>query len=356
MENFIYEQQAAKIVFGRGKRKSVKEEVKRLGANRALVISTQGRKKEAEEIAACLEEVSAGLHDKARQHVPKENVTDVVQEMKDVQADTLVAVGGGSAIGLAKAAVLQLNMPIVAVPTTYSGSEMTAVWGITSHGKKQTGKDTACQPKTVIYDPELTVTMPPSLSLTSGVNAMAHCVEALYASNENPITSLMAEEGIRALHESLGNIVRNPHDMEARSLALYGSWLSGSALASVGMALHHKLCHVLGGTCQLPHAETHTVVLPHALEYNRPDVPKAIQAVARALQTGEQHVPSKLFTFIKDNGGPTSLEEIGMKKGDIDKAAELATEKAYDNPREVTKEGMKKLLTQAFAGKQPLCS
>ena len=189
-----------------------------------------------------------------------------------------MALGGGSTIGLAKAIALRTDLPQIAIPTTYAGSEMTPILGETKDGRKTTQKSMKVLPEVVIYDVDLTMTLPAGLSGTSGINAIAHAVEALYAEDANPIISVLAEQSIAALGRALPQIAADPSDREARSDAQYGAFLAGACLGSVGMALHHKLCHTLGGTFDLPHSETHTIVLPHALAYNAPAVPKAVDA------------------------------------------------------------------------------
>jgi alcohol dehydrogenase class IV len=216
---------------------------------------------------------------------------------------------------------------------------------------KQTGRDDRVQPRTVIYDPELTFDLPPSVSAASGMNAVAHCVEALYAPDANPVTSWMAEEGIRALAESLRVIVQSPRDTESRTRALYGAWLAGASLGAVQMGLQHKLAHVLGGSFDLPHAETHAVLLPYTAEYNAGAAPDAMSIVARAL--GGKVAPAALYKLARDLGTPASLAEIGMKEADLDRAADLAIERQYANPAPVTREGVLSILQRAFTG-QPL--
>jgi alcohol dehydrogenase class IV len=228
---------------------------------------------------------------------------------------------------------------------------MTPIWGLTEKGRKTTGRDPRVLPKTVLYDPSLTLTMSPMLSATSGMNSIAHCVEALYAEHANPIISMMAEDGIRALGESLPVVVKEPGNLEARSKALYGAWLGGISLGAVGMALHHKLCHTLGGTYNLPHAETHTVVLPHATAYNAPAAPLAMARVARALASGS--AAEGLYDLAASLGAPLSLAAIGMKADALDQAAEIAVENPYYNPRPVTKDGIRALLQSAFEGRRP---
>jgi maleylacetate reductase len=219
----------------------------------------------------------------ARMHVPIEIADRARGRARELGADALVAVGGGSAIGLGKAIALEHGLPVIAIPTTYAGSEMTPVWGLTQGGQKRTGRDPRVLPTSVIYDAELTLTLPVGMSVTSGMNAIAHAVEALYAPDATPIISLMAEDGVRALTGALPTLVTSARDLEARSAAQYRAWLCGACLGATTMSLHHKLCHSLGGTLDLPHAPTHTVVLPHALAYNQPAAPEAVAALSRAL-------------------------------------------------------------------------
>ena len=216
-------------------------------------------------------------------HTPVEVTELALAAMKDCDADCIVSLGGGSTTGLGKALALRTGVNQLCIPTTYAGSEMTPILGETKDGLKTTVRTNDVLPETVIYDVDLTLSLPPALAATSGINAIAHAVEALYARDTNPVISLMAEEGIRALARALPAIVAKPDDREARSDALYGAWLCGVCLGTVGMALHHKLCHTLGGTFDLPHAETHTIVLPHALAYNAPAVPEAAARIARAI-------------------------------------------------------------------------
>jgi maleylacetate reductase len=261
-----------------------------------------------------------------------------------------VAVGGGSTIGLGKAIALTTGMPVLAVPTTYSGSEMTWVQGFTEGGRKRTQVDPKMLPKTVIYDPELTLGLPAATSAASGMNAIAHCVEALYAKEANPIVSLMAEEGIRALAASLPLIVRNPKDLEARGEALYGAWLAGMSL-NTGIALHHKLCHTLGGTWNLPHAETHSIILPHAVHYNRDAAPEAMARIARAL--GVKDAAGGLYDLEVRLGLKLKLADLGVPEGDLERVARIALEAPYPNPAPVTFEGVLALLRNAHAGLRP---
>jgi maleylacetate reductase len=348
---FFYEALPCRVIFGVGSLERLREEVERLGGRRALVLSTPEQAGEARMIAERLGEKSAGVFAKAAMHVPIETAEAARNEAKRLGADCCVAVGGGSTTGLAKAIALVSELPILAIPTTYAGSEMTPIWGLTQGGIKKTGRDLRVLPRTVIYDPTLTLTMPSALSGTSGMNAIAHCVEALYAEDANPIISLMAEEGIRALAASLPLVVKAPRDLDARSNALYGAWLAGMSLGAVGMALHHKLCHTVGGTFNLPHAETHTAILPHAVAYNAPAAPTAIARVAKAI--GASNAATGLYDLAIVVGAKMALKDYGLKEKDLDRAAELAIQNPYYNPRPVTRDGIRRLLDDAFNGRRP---
>jgi len=290
-------------------------------------------------------------------HVPIESAREARAEAQRLGADCAVAIGGGSTTGLGKAIALDSGLPILAIPTTYAGSEMTPIYGITEGGEKKTGRDPRVMPKTVIYDPELTVTLPAGLSVTSGLNAIAHAAEGLYAHDGNPIIGLMAEEGIRALARALPVIQRSPADIEARSDALYGAWLCGVVLGQVAMGLHHKLCHTLGGSFNLPHAETHTVVLPHALAYNAEAAPQAMAAISRALANASGHAsgnaPAAVQRLARALGAPTSLKAIGMPAEGLDRAADLAAKTPYPNPRPLDRAALRALLQRAYDGAAP---
>ena len=351
MHKFLYETLPCRVIFGVGSLERLGEEVERLRARRALVLSTPEQADEARLIAERLGEKSAGVFAKAVMHVPIETAVAARDEAERLGADCCVAVGGGSTTGLAKAIALVSELPIIAIPTTYAGSEMTPIWGLTADGIKKTGRDLRVLPRTVIYDPTLTLTMPPSLSGTSGMNAIAHCVEALYAEDANPIISLMAEEGIRALAASLPIVVKQPRNLDTRTDALYGAWLAGMSLGAVGMALHHKLCHTVGGTFNLPHAEMHTAILPHAVAYNASAAPDAMHKVARAV--GASSAALGLYDLAIAVGAKMALKDYGLKESDLDRAAELAIQNPYYNPRPVTREGVRRLLDDAYHGRRP---
>ncbi|MDQ5897994.1 MAG: maleylacetate reductase [Pseudomonadota bacterium] len=350
---FIYTAQPARVVFGRGRLADLAAEVEALGARRALVLCTPEQRGMAERAAALLGERCAGLHDQARMHVPIETARRATEEAARLGADCAVALGGGSTIGLGKAIALESSLPIVAVPTTYAGSEMTPIYGITADSVKKTGRDLRVLPRTVIYDPELSDGLPLAMSVTSGINAMAHAAEALYARDGNPVMSLMAEEGLRSLAQGLRRLVHGSAEQQAasRELCLQGAWLCGTVLGHVGMALHHKLCHTLGGTLDLPHAATHTVVLPHALAYNAAAAPEAMARIARAL--GVADAATGLHDLARDLGAPLSLREIGMREADIERATDIALANPYWNPRPIEADAIGQLLRAAWAGERP---
>jgi alcohol dehydrogenase class IV len=346
---FVYNGYASRVVFGAGAIAQLPAELERLGVKRVLLLSTPEQGETVKSIADILGARVAGVFDKAVMHVPVEVADEARRLAKALGADCCVTVGGGSTTGLGKAIALAASLPILAVPTTYAGSEMTPIYGITEGGMKKTGRDVRVLPKTVIYDPQLTLSLPPALSAASGMNAIAHSVEALYAHDANPIVSLMAEEGIRALASSLPKIVTSPENLESRTAALYGAWLCGVALGSAGMALHHKLCHVLGGTFNLPHAETHSIVLPHSMRYNYPAAREAMARVERAI--GAADAAKGVLDLEKTLGLPLRLADIGMKESDLERAARIATEAPYPNPRKVEYAPLLELLRNAYHGK-----
>jgi len=351
--NFSYESLSTRVLFGAGKFAELPAEITRLNMQRPLIISTRGQyllATQARSIIGADTPIFAG----AVAHVPSESVTEILTHINNNQNDGCICIGGSSTIGLAKAVALQIGLPILAVPTTYAGSEMTPIWGITEAGVKVTGRNPIVQPKTVIYDPLLTLTLPPLISGPSGINALAHCVEALYAENQNPIISMMSETSIKALAESLPVLCKYPLDESARTKALYGSWLAGIALGSVGMALHHKLCHVLGGSFSLPHAQVHSVMLSHVVNYNKRHAPAAMEAIARALSVDVKDVAGGIFDLAQQVGAPLSLAAIGMNEADLVKATEHVLAKPYYNPRAVTGPPILELLQNAYRGVRPI--
>lgn len=352
MDAFVYTGIASRVVFGAGSLQHLEREIELLGARRALVLCTPGQRDQAERVAAIIGDRAAGIFDKAVMHVPIESAREARAEAQRLGADCAIAIGGGSTTGLGKAIALDSGLPILAIPTTYAGSEMTPIYGITEAGLKKTGKDLRVLPRTVIYDPELTIGLPMGLSITSGLNAMAHAAEGLYAQDTNPIMGLLAEEGLRAMARALPALKADPADMSARSDALYGAWLCGTVLGNVGMALHHKLCHTLGGSFNLPHAEVHTVVLPHAMAYNTRAVPDVMARIGRAIGSPDD-AAGGLFDLAQSQGAPVALRDIGMQEADLDRAADIAVGNPYWNPRPIERTALRQLLQDAWEGKRP---
>ncbi len=351
IQAFAFNSHPARVVFGEGTIASLGDEVRRAECRRAFVLSTREQTGMANRVEKILGELAAGSFHGAVMHTPTDVTESALVQARSCNADCIVSVGGGSTTGLGKAIALRTDLPQIVVPTTYAGSEMTPILGETRDGVKTTQRSLKVLPETVIYDVDLTLSLPAGLSATSGINAMAHAVEALYARDGNPVVSLMAEESLASLARSLPLIVKNPQDRSARSDAFYGAWLAGSCLGLVGMALHHKLCHVLGGTFNLPHAETHTVVLPYALAFNASAAPEAAARIAKAISVSDP--AAGLHDLARRLGAPTSLKALGMPEDGIERACELAVRDPYWNPRPFDRNDIHSLLKQAYAGAKP---
>ncbi|NMF31792.1 maleylacetate reductase [Corynebacterium ammoniagenes] len=340
-----------RVKFGAGQAaQNLAEEVERLDARRIMMISSKSGVKNAEQIAAHIDVHT--WHTDVVMHVPKETADKARQVAADNKIDLLVSVGGGSATGLAKAIALTSAIPLVAIPTTYSGSEATNVWGLTEGKRKSTGVDDKVLPKTVIYDSELMLSLPVEMSVASGLNALAHCVDSLWAPQSDPINAALAGEGIRALNTGLPKIAEDPRDITGRDEALYGAYLSAVAFASAGSGLHHKICHVLGGTFDLPHAQTHATVLPYVLAFNAPKAPDAEARMAAAF--GAENALEGLQNLRKQVDAPQKLSDYGFASEGIPEAVEVILEKVpANNPRDVTAANMTALLTAALHGDNP---
>jgi maleylacetate reductase len=352
MRPFIHELQSGRVVFGAGSRKSVSSEVARLGGQRVLLISDEFVKTVADELADDLGNLVVHRVSEVVQHVPVELADAVSSIARSERIDVVVCVGGGSATGLAKAVALRHDVHILAVPTTYAGSEMTPIWGLTAGAEKRTGRDARVLPRAVVYDPVLTYTMPPSLSAASGLNAMAHSVEALYAQDASPIVRLIAEESVRALAEALPRVVEQPDDADARAGALYGAWLAGTALGNATMGLHHKICHTLGGAYNLPHAAMHAALLPYVAAFNRLAAPEAMGALARAL--GADDGPAGLWDLARRIGAPTSLTDVGFEPAFVNDASAIIARATITTPRHADEVGIRRVLHAALDGSRPV--
>ncbi|MET9692629.1 maleylacetate reductase and hydroxyquinol 1,2-dioxygenase domain-containing protein [Streptomyces sp. NPDC006514] len=358
MQDFLYSSQSARVVFGTGTLDRLRQEVEQLDCVRVLVLTPPEQAALAERARDVLGPLAVAEFTGAAMHTPVEVTERALRVVGDLAVDCLVAIGGGSTTGLSKALAVRTGLPQIVVPTTYAGSEVTPVLGETENGVKTTRSSPEILPETVVYDVELTLGLPIPVSVTSGVNAMAHAVEALYAPQANPVTDGLALRAISLLAGALPRIVADPADRDARADALQGAWLAGICLGTVGMGLHHKLCHTLGGSFDLPHAQTHTVVLPHAMAYNASAAAETMRRIAGALAGPGAGVlpdaPTAVYDLIAGLGGPLSLRELGLAADDLPRAVELATVKPYPNPRPVTPEGITTLLNDAWSGKRPL--
>ena len=350
-QTFAFESHSARVRFAPGVRRHAGEEIARLGCSRALVLSTPPQADAAMEMAQDVGDTAVGVFTKAAMHTPVAITEEAVRHAKEVRADCLLAIGGGSTTGLSKAIALRTDLPQIVIPTTYAGSEVTAILGQTEKGQKTTVTDLKVRPEVVLYDAELVRSLPVATTVTSALNAMAHAVEGLYAQNRNPVSTLMAIEGLEAFANALPRVVQNPQDLEARGQTLYGAWLCGSVLGQVGMALHHKLCHALGGSFDLPHAETHAVILAHAVGFNARAAGRELEPVAQIF--GADHPGLALHQFAKALGAPLSLRDIGMKRDDLERAADLAAANPYWNPKPVSRDDILTLLQAAWAGDPP---
>jgi maleylacetate reductase len=348
---FTYNGNPSRVIFGAGSRARVAEELERLGIERAIVLSTPDQSALAAEIAKSIGGRAGIMYPGAAQHTPVEVTESALLAVSSVRADGCLAVGGGSTTGLSKAIAYRTDLPQVVVPTTFAGSEMTPILGQTEAGRKTTISSPKILPETVIYDPDLLVTMPASIAGPSGMNAIAHSVEALYAKDRNPITSMMAEESIRALGSALPRIVAKCGEQKTYADALYGAWLAGCCLGTVGMAIHHKICHTLGGMFNLNHADVHALMIPYTAAYNREAAPEAMARIARAL--GSSDGPAGIYALTQTVATKRSLAEMGLTLADLDAAADQAVQNPYYNPRPVTREGVREMLQAAFEGRTP---
>ncbi|MFE3174325.1 maleylacetate reductase [Amycolatopsis sp. NPDC059235] len=335
MDSFTYEALPMRVVFGSGALSRIAEETDRLGLRRVLVLSTPEQRDLADRVAAVLGDRAAGVFDQARPHVPVPTVAAASRAAAESRADGCVAAGGGSTIGLGKALALRQDLPVVALPTTYAGSEMTPIWGLTENHRKQTGRDRKVLPRSVVYDPNLTASLPATVAATSGLNAIAHAVEALYAPDVSPVIAAMAEQGVRDLASNFTG-----------PAALRGAWLCGACLGATTMGLHHKLCHVLGGMLDLPHAETHAILLPHVAAFNLPAAPDATAALSRALNTDDP--AAALGKLTADTGAPTNLAALGVTQADLASVVNEVLANPYANPRPVHRPDLEALLHRAF--------
>lgn len=371
MNAFEYVSPPLRVVFGSGTLQQLPSLLEKINSKKALILCTPQQISSAEDVKTILGDAGVAIFTEATMHTPTHITEKALQAAKDHGVDGIVSVGGGSTVGLGKAISIRTGLPHLCIPTTYAGSEMTPILGETENGRKTTRRDPKILPTAVLYDTDLYKTLPVTLTVYSGINAIAHAgksihplismdhllnyvhlVEALYAANTNPIIELYAVEAVRVLSEALPVLQHSSKDPEARQKALYGAWLCGMCLGAVDMALHHKLCHTLGGTFNLPHAETHVILLPHALAYNAPATPKAMEKLAAALPDSQGDVVRGINALYEKLGINISLKGLGMPEKGIDEAVEIALANPYKNPRPLEKEGIRELIRRAWAGEK----
>jgi maleylacetate reductase len=351
MESFIFPGLTTRVVFGSGTMARAEEEVRRLGHGKALVLSTPHQQADADKLAASLGGLSAGVFAGATMHTPVDVTETAVEAFRASGATAVVSLGGGSTTGLGKAIAVRTGADQVVIPTTYAGSEMTDILGETADGEKKTRRSPDIRPETVIYDVDLTLSLPVALTVTSAMNAIAHAMEAFYAPDRNPVIVLMCKDAMAAFRDGIPKLIDDPHDRTARSEALYAAWCCSTALGYVQMALHHKLAHVFGGSFDTPHAETHAILLPYTTAFNEVAVPELLAPIAEAFGGGS--AGGGLWDFAKRVGSPLSLQAIGIQEADLDRATAIAVKNAYANPRPIDPGSIRELLQTAWEGRRP---
>ncbi len=351
MTEFAFKALPWNIVFGAGALERLPREMDVLGLDRALVLSTRGHERWGRSIVELLGNRAIGLFASARMHVPSTTLDEASRLARDLNAKCTVSIGGGSTTGLGKALAARQGLDNVAIPTTYSGSEMTDIWAVTEAGAKVTSRDPGVVPTLTVYDPELTTTLPVEMSASSGLNALAQAVANVATDQASPIAATLAVEGIRALATSLPVVVEEPDHLEARSEALYGTCLAAGSVGIGSTGLHHRLCHTLGGALNTPHAETHAILLPHSVAYNATAAAAGTQKVADAL--GVEDAALGIHELAKKLGAPTALRQIGVAEGDLDTVAEITATGSFHSPEPVTVGRIRALLQNAFEGLLP---
>ncbi len=348
---FVFPGLTTRVVFGHGTLAQVPDEVGRLGRARAMVLCTPHQLPEAEALATTLGPRAAGVFAGAAMHTPVEVTDQAVAAFHAAEADCVVSLGGGSTTGLGKAIALRTGADQVVIPTTYAGSEMTDILGETAGGAKTTRRDPAIRPEVVVYDVDLTLTLPLGLTVTSALNAIAHAMEGFYAPDRHPVTEALSREAMVAFRDALPALARNPQDAQARAKALYAAWGCSLTLGHVTMALHHKLAHVLGGSFGLPHAETHAVLLPHTTAFNEPAVTGLLAPIAETF--GHGSAGGGLWHFARSVNAPLRLADLGLTEAGLDRAAGIAVQNPYANPRPFDRNAIRHLLQQAYDGECP---
>ena len=346
------EETGVRVRFGVGVLKETAAEIDRLGCQRALILSTPQQSDTALSLAEEIGGHSAGVFTRATMHTPTNVSEEAVVHAKAVEADCVVSIGGGSTIGLGKAIALRTDLPQIVIPTTYAGSEATPILGQTEDGVKTTLVDDKVLPEVILYDASLVRTLPVEMTVTSALNAMAHAAEALYAQNRTPESTAKAKDGLQAFVQGLPVVLKDPSDLNARQQTLFGAWLCGTVLGRVGMALDHKLCHTLGGSLNLPHADTHAIILPHAMAFNERTAARELAPIAEMLKASS--AGQGLYHFARRLNAPLALRDLGVTDASLDHVSELAVKNPYWNPQPVTQEDVRAMLQAAWAGDPPI--
>ena len=346
---FTFKSDPVRIVFGPGSISSLRAEAEFHKMSRLMVLSSKSRADFARQVTSGVADRCVGYCDASVPNMAREAFERIVDDLKRLNADGFIVVGGGSPIGLAKAAAATLKIPYIAIVTTYSGSEMAARWYVGLADKRVSGEGVAALPATAIYDPELTLDLPARMSAASGMNAMAHAVESLYGIDTNPVVETMAEEAIRRLGSSLPRVVQNPRDMDARTDALYGAWLAANFRAAIG--LEHAVAQRVRQWFNLDHAHTHAVATPYAIGFNAAAAPEAMTRIKRAL--GVNDAARGLYDLNVRLGLPTGLKGLGLREEDIDKAVDVVAAVKITHPKPVTKADLANVIRQAYAGEPP---
>ncbi len=349
MRAFVHDLPSPRVVFGPGASQQVPAEVDRLGARRVLLVASARAGGPGAAVGDALGVRLAGRVTEVVMHVPVDVAARAVAAARSAGADLVVTVGGGSATGLGKAVAKETGLPVLAVPTTFAGSELTPIWGLTDGERKTTGRDAIVQPRVVVYDPDLLASLPAAFAAASGLNALAHCVEALYAPGASPLVPVLAEEGLRVLAGALPALVADPHVVAVRGDALYGAWLGGTVLGAAAMGLHHTLAHVLGGF-GLPHAQVHAALLPYVLAANAPSAGPAVARAGRALGGDPA---GALWDLARATGAPTSLAAVGLAEDGAERAVALVVQSPPHNPAPVDAALVRSVLAAALEGRRP---
>lgn len=348
---FDYTPVPSKAVFGENSALKLKQEIIALAGTRVMITCTKNMVARIGHVISDLGDMCVSIYDKAEAHCPEHIALGAVEEFKNKNCDVIVAVGGGSTIGIGKAITLRTDAPLIVIVTTPCGSESTPIHGMLVGNKKKTGRDNKVIARTSIYDATLTTSMNAHITGTIGMNSLAHCVEALYAKVKSPISDMMAIEGIKALTSGLPNSIDDTNDLMARSQVLYGGMLSGYCVTLAGIAIHHKLCHVLGGHHGIPHGESNSVILPYAVAYNESSAPEAMEKIRDAM--GTNSASGGIYDFARLINVPKSLKELGMREGDLDLAAEETIERTTYNPKPLDQKSVREMLQMAYEGIKP---